>query len=302
MSTIYSGRATPALALPTNPDDMSKVLLPIMRGGRPNVFFDNINHSVDSGELASAMTAPTYEARVLGKSETVEVEVRCQWIIAGNNLRLSDELIRRLALIYLDPKTATPETRTGFRHPEIEAWVRENRGQLIWACLTLVQNWIAGGRQPGHKDKASYSQWARIMGGILDAASIKGFLSNEKDMKARSSVSDDPVRQIVERLADYEDGQLFVTGSVAKRHPDGTASVKAILEDFHEDELGEAKSLRIPGWGYDAHDGTYSNPQKLGSGFKRDVAAEPHKVGDVEVSFEPVDDASGVKLWKLVKR
>ncbi|WP_416369675.1 hypothetical protein [Tritonibacter mobilis] len=302
MSTIYNGRGSSALALPTNPDDMTKVLLPALRSGRSNVFFDNINEAVDSGELASAMTAPTYEARILGKSETAEVDVRSQWVVAGCKLRLSHELIRRFALIYLDPKTATPEARTGFRHPEIEAWVRENRGQLIWACLTLVQNWIAGGRQPGIKDKASYSQWARIMGGILDAAGIKGFLGNEKDMKARSSVSDDPVRQLIERLADHDDGQLFVTGSVAKRHPNGTASIKAILESFHEDEVGDAQSLRLRGWGYDAHDGTYSNPQYLGIGFKRDVAAEPHKVGDVELSFEPVENASGVKLWRMVKR
>ena len=301
MSAIYAGRGTAAMALPTTPEEMTKVLLPALRSGDPNVFFDNINAAVDSGELASAMTAPTYRARVLSKSETVEVEVHCQWVVAGNKLRLSDELTRRFALIYLDPKTATPETRTGFRHPEIEEWVRDHRGRLIWACLTLAQHWIAGGRQPGTKDKASYSQWARVMGGILDAAGIKGFLANEKDMKARSSVSDDPVRQLVERLADHEDGQLFVTGSVAKRHPDGTASVKAILEGFHEDEEGDAQCLRLPGWGYDSF-GIYSSPQKLGSGFKRDLAAEPHKVGDVEMSFEPVENASGVKLWRMVKR
>jgi hypothetical protein len=301
MSAIYAGRGTAAMALPTNPEEMTKVLLPALRSGDPNVFFDNINAAVDSGELASAMTAPTYRARVLNKSETVEVEVRCQWVVAGNKLRLSDELTRRFALIYLDPKTATPEARTGFRHPEIEEWVRENRGRLIWACLTLAQNWIASGRQPGSKGKASYSQWARVMGGILDAAGTKGFLVNEKDMKARSSVSDDPVRQLVERLADYEDGQLFVTGSVAKRHPHGTESIKATLEGFHADEEGDAQCLRLPGWGYDSF-GTYSSPQKLGTGFKRDVAAEPHKVGDVEVLFEPVENASGVKLWRMVKR
>lgn len=300
MSTIYSGRATPAMALPTNPDEMSKVLLPALRSGRPNVFFDNINAAVDSGELASAMTAPTYEARILGKSETVEVEVRCQWVIAGNKLRLSDELIRRFVLIYLDPKTANPENRTGFRHGEIEEWVRGSRGRLVWACLTLVQNWIAGGRQPGRYDKASYSQWARTMGGILDAAGIKGFLGNEKEMKARSSVSDDPVQQLVQRLAEFEDGRLFVTGTVAKRHPEGTQSVKAILEGFHEDEEGDAQALRLPGWGYDPF-GIYSNAQKLGSGFKRDVAEEPHKVGDWEVSFEAVENSSGLNLWKLVK-
>ena len=300
LSAIYAGRGTAAMTLPTTPEEMTKVLMPTLRSGSPNIFFDNISGAVYSGELASAMTAPTYQARVLGKSETVEVAVRCQWVIAGIKLSLSDELIRRFALIYIDPKTATPENRTGFRHPEIEAWVRDNRGDLIWACLTLVQNWIANGRQPGKKDKASYSQWARTMGGILDAAGIKGFLENEKDMKARSSVSDDPVRQLIERLADFDDGALFVTGSVSKRHPAGTTSVKAILEGFHEDEESGDQSLRLPGWGYDSM-GDYVSPEKLGRGFKRDVAGETHRVGDWDISFVDEPNSAKVKLWKLVK-
>lgn len=302
MSMIYAGRGTSAMALPTTPEEMTKVLLPALRSGDPNVFFDNINQSVDSGELASAMTAPTYRARVLGKSETIEVVVRCQWVIAGIKLKLSEELTRRFALIYLDPKTANPEARTGFRHPEIEAWVTENRGNLIWACLTLIQNWVATGSKPGTKDKASYGNWARVMGGILEAAGFKGFLGNESEMKTRSSASDDPVRQLIERLAaEYEDGQLFVTGSVSKRHPAETVSIKTTLEEFHDDENGDARCLRLPGWGYD-NLGTYASPQKLGSGFKRDVAEEPHRIAEWDITFVPVANASGSNLWKMAKR
>ena len=302
MSTIYAGRATPAMALPTNPDEMSKVLLPVLRNGAPNVFFDNINHSVDSGELASAMTAPIYAARVLGSSETVDVEVRCQWVVAGNKLSLSDELTRRFVLIYLDPKTATPEQRSGFRHTDLEAWVHENRGKLIWACLTLIQNWIACGRQPGTKNKASYTQWAGIMGGILEAAGIKGFLENEQDMKARSTARDTPVSRFVERLSALEGGTHFVSGKVAKRHPKGTQSIKDILEHFHEDEIGETKALRVNGWGYDTRTGDYTDTSKIGHGFKRDIAGEPHRVGDMEIAFERVPDASGVQLWRMDKK
>jgi CRISPR/Cas system CSM-associated protein Csm2 small subunit len=302
MSTIFAGKGTAAMAMPTTPEEMTKVLLPTLRSGSANVFFDNVSGKTDSGELASAMTAPTYQARVLGLSETVEVDVRCQWVVAGIKVQLSEELARRFCLIYLDPKTANPENRTGFRHAEIEAWVRANRGQLIWACLTLVQNWIAQGSKPGTKNKASYSQWARIMGGILDAAGIHGFLDNEKAMKERADVSDDPVKMLVERLAEFEDGQLYVTGSVAARHPAGTVSIKATLEGFHEDEDQDAQSLRLPGWGYDKHDGTYSNPQKLGSGFKRDIVGEPHKVGDVEVTLVPFKNSSGVQMYRMRKR
>lgn len=42
MSAIYAGRGTAAMALPTTPEEMTKVLLPALRSGDPNVFFDNI--------------------------------------------------------------------------------------------------------------------------------------------------------------------------------------------------------------------------------------------------------------------
>jgi len=288
--------------LPTTPEEMTKVLLPAVRSGRPNVFFDNINHSVDSGELASAMTAPFYEARILGKSETALVQVRNQWIVAGNKLKLSPELSRRFILTYLDPKTASPEDRTGFRHGEIEAWVTENRGKLIWACLTLIQNWVAGGRQPGSVSKASYGAWSRVMGGILESAGFVGFLGNESDMKARSAISDDPLTLLLERLFTYPAGTLFVTGAVSKRLPSSTVSVRSILEDFFEEEDDPAaRCLRLPGWGYE-NDGTYTIPQKLAAGWTRDVGGEPHRVGDVQMSFEvETHSSSGVKLWRLSK-
>lgn len=300
MSMIFAGSGTPALALPATGEEMTKVLLAALRTGRPNLFFDNINHSVDSGELASAMTAPVYEARILGSSETAQIEVRSQWVIAGNKLQLSDELIRRFCLIYLDPRTATPESRTGFRHPEIEDWVRENRGRLVWACLTLVRNYLASGKPSGVRDKGSYSQWARVMGGILEAAGIRGFLENEAAMKARSSSSEDPLHLFLARVAEYEDGTPFVTGTVAKRHPERTVSIQKMLEEFNADEMGEARSLRVPGFGYDSRDGTYQT-QKLGAAFKR-VAAEMHRIGDCELWFEPEANSSGTNIWRLRKK
>ncbi|WP_448328769.1 hypothetical protein [Sulfitobacter sp. M13] len=302
MSIIYAGHATSAIALPGNPEDMTKVLLPAVRSGRPNVFFDNISSAMDSGELASVMTARYYEARILGKSETALVQVRNQWIVAGNKLKLSPELSRRFVLTFLDPKMASPEDRTGFRHAEIETWVTENRGQLIWACLTLIQHWVAGGRQPGAVSKASYGAWSRVMGGILESAGFVGFLGNESDMKARSAISDDPLTLLLERLFTYPAGTLFVTGAVSKRLPAGTVSVRSILEDFFEEEDDPAaRCLRLPGWGYE-NDGTYTIPQKLAAGWTRDVGGEPHRVGDVQMSFEvETHSSSGVKLWRLKK-
>jgi hypothetical protein len=187
-STLVTGQVTPALAMPTSKEEMSKTLTSVLSNGQNIVFFDNINHSVDSGELASAMTSPTYQARILGKTQTIEVDVRCAWVFTGNNVELSPELVRRLVMIDLDANVASPETRTGFRHGDIRGWVRENRGRLVWACLTLIQHYIAEGC-PIQNDVilASYENWSRVIGGVLKAAGINGFMKNKDALKTKAT-------------------------------------------------------------------------------------------------------------------
>ncbi|KIC48388.1 hypothetical protein [Tateyamaria sp. ANG-S1] len=273
-SIIASGSATPAVSLPEDPEEMTKRLLPVLRSGRPNVFFDNVNHAVDSGELASAMTADWYEARILGKSETIAVEVRCQWVVTGIQVQLSKELARRFSLIFMDPKTDKPENREDFRHADLTGWVRKNRGRLVWACLTLVQNWVAGGRQPGSVNMASYTSWAQTMSGILEAAGILCLRENASDMSARASTENDPKQVLLAYLASFPDDTLFVAGSVPKRLEGKAQSVKVILEDFFGDEAAGETALRIAGWGYD-RDGAYGDPQKIAAGM-RTIEDMPH--------------------------
>ncbi|QJA43099.1 hypothetical protein [Phaeobacter phage MD18] len=187
-SIIATGQVTPALAMPSNKDEMSKTLTSVLSNGQNIVFFDNINHSVDSGELASAMTTPTYQARILGKSQTIEVDVRCSWVFTGNNVTLSSELVRRLIMIDLDARLENPEMRTGFRHSDIRGWASENRGDLVWACLTIIQNWVAQGMKH-QKDSvlASYENWSGAVGGVLEAAGLGGFMGNREALKASST-------------------------------------------------------------------------------------------------------------------
>jgi putative DNA primase/helicase len=80
-----------------------------------------------------------------------------------------------------DAKVEDPSARTDFRHPDLTAWVRENRGRLLWAVLTLGQAWITAG-QPIAKGTAfgGFEAWAAVLGGVLDVAGIPGFLNNRR--------------------------------------------------------------------------------------------------------------------------
>jgi hypothetical protein len=64
--------------------------------------------------------------------------------------------------------------------------VGENRHELLWAFLTFVQNWLTLGRpQWSGKPLGSFESWSFVIGGVLEAAGIDGFLGNREELYKR---------------------------------------------------------------------------------------------------------------------
>ena len=152
------------------------------------VLIDNLRATLDSSSLAAALTAPFWEDRILGQSDMARLPIRCLWIATGNNPEFSNEMARRLVRIRLDPRSDRPWQRSDFRHPDLQGWVRANRAQLVAACLTLCQAWIAAGKPRGERTIGSFEAWAQVLGGVLEVVGVHGFLSNlEETMEAADS-------------------------------------------------------------------------------------------------------------------
>lgn len=150
------------------------------------VVIDNIRDRLDAAPLASALTAPIWQDRVLGESRVVRVPVRCCWIATGNNVSMSMEMARRTVQTRLDAAQERPWERQGFRHEPLTTWTRANRGELCWAALTLIRGWIAAGRPEGGARLGGFEAWSHIVGGILRVAGIEGFLGNRSALYAQS--------------------------------------------------------------------------------------------------------------------
>jgi DNA polymerase-1 len=143
------------------------------------MWYDNLKERLDAADLAQALTATSWQDRVLGRSETIELPVRCVWVATGNNPDLAGDIPRRCIRIRLDSRVERPWLRTGFQHSPLEAWAWEHRGEQAWAALTLVQAWLDRGRPAWDGARlGSFEAWAEVMGGILQAAGVPGFLGN----------------------------------------------------------------------------------------------------------------------------
>ncbi|WP_127900235.1 bifunctional DNA primase/polymerase [Solirhodobacter olei] len=181
-----------AQSLPDSKDEVRKTIVTELDKGMPFIFFDNLpaTGKVDFGELAGAMTAwPYYSARRLNTNDTIEARVRATWAFTGIRTMLSEELSERMLLIDLDPQMENPGDRpeSMFKY-DLETQIAKRGPEYLRCLLVLVQNWIAVGC-PERKEKglAGFERHSKIIGGILEAAGIKGFLGNRAKLRSTTT-------------------------------------------------------------------------------------------------------------------
>ena len=128
-----------------------------LKEGTGAIVIDNLTKHLDSGVVAGALTAENWSDRILGKSEMVNLPVRCIWVATGNNPSVSTEIARRSIRIRIDPKCERPWERKDFKHPNLTVWANKHRADLVWAALTLIQAWVVAGQPLWHsKTLGSY--------------------------------------------------------------------------------------------------------------------------------------------------
>jgi len=216
IGVVVAGAPLAVMTVGRGEEEMRKRTTAILRDGSPVILLDNVKRRLDSAALAAVLTTTVWADRVLGKSETIRLPNRSLWLATGNNLDLDGEMVRRVVWVRLDPKVDRPWERTGFRHDPLTPWVRGHRHELVWALLVLVQHWIAQG-QPSWDGPplGSFEAWCRVVGGVLAAAGIPGFLSNREELYRRADAETEEWRAFVAAWwethgdAPVKAGQLF---------------------------------------------------------------------------------------------
>jgi hypothetical protein len=190
-------------------DEWRKRITSTLLTSPPTIMIDNVNRKLDSGALAAVLTATRHDDRLLQTSKNVSAPNLATWVVTGNNLLTSEEIARRTVWLHLDAKLEQPWRRdtNRFKHPNLRSWVNENRLEIVHAFLILVQNWIAQGRLKVKVNFGSYESWAEIIGGVLQAANIPGFLANATEHYERADQESQEWREFVliwaERYQDH---------------------------------------------------------------------------------------------------
>lgn len=245
--------------LSSNDEEIRKMVLSLFLSGAPYGLLDNIRggKEFDSDVLASVITAyPVYRDRLLGLNKMAVVPAKIVWGGTGNRSSLSPQMAERTLMISVDPRLEKPGERppSAFKY-DLAKRLREKGTHYLWCLLVIIQNWIAKGCPEWQGTSlGGFQRHAAVVGGILEAAGINGFMGNRKQL-AELVATDDPASEFMDALIDVHRGNpntVFKASGISEGTQRDVALFRQILEDAQ---------IAMPSFGYKTNaDGEITYP------------------------------------------
>jgi hypothetical protein len=146
ISHIVTGERFTIATYTDDENELRKRILALALGGDRLVLFDNLTGQFGNGVLDAALTGTTFKDRLLGFNRMDEAPLSMTWYGTGNNVAIAADTARRVCHMRLESAHERPEERHEFRHPDLLAWVGQNRAALLAAALTILRGYCAAGR------------------------------------------------------------------------------------------------------------------------------------------------------------
>jgi RepB DNA-primase from phage plasmid len=132
------------VSYPMTSEEATKVILSLLLTSPACVEFDDMDTDwIPHGVIKRVLTAQTITDRILGLSKVATVSTRTLFLGSGNNVGPIRDLLRRVLMIHVDPRCATPATIM-YRGSPVDV-VHKRRGVYVAAVLTIIQAWRKAG-------------------------------------------------------------------------------------------------------------------------------------------------------------
>lgn len=273
LTILYGGAIR---TFPHKNEEMEKVITSTLRGAKPVIVFDNVEGVIKSAPLAAVLTTRMWTGRILGGSRDGEWPNDRLWMLTGTNVTVGGDFAQRSVRVAIDYGKPDPDQRIAFAIPDIARWTEANRGKVIHAVLTLARAWQVAGAPRSDHVMRGFTNWARVIGGILAYHQVPGFLANRGEIRVHDE--------------DYAEWAHFLR-TLDSFYPGRSVLTRTILEDAAADRhLGEAMPSTTEG-------GAAWTTRALGKA----LAAHAGRWYDgLSLSAEN-DMHAGVQRWKIRK-
>src|SRR5690606_6027905 len=134
----------------------------VLLSGPAGVLLDNLMGVIrPQASFCSALTSDVYQGRILGRSEIVGIPNRALWVLTGNNVGLSGDLVRRVLTINLSSVENPEYIQHSFDPVEvIRRSSRDRRADLLDIFATFKAAGMPARVRGGF---ASFEPWNKLV-------------------------------------------------------------------------------------------------------------------------------------------
>lgn len=256
IAEIVLGRPMPVSSYAADAEEMRKKITSIAMAGDAIVLLDNLAGKFGCEAIDRALTATRWRDRVLGGNSTVDLPLSTVWYGTGNNVLVAADTARRIVHIRLDVLHERPEERSGFRHPNLIAWIREERARLLAAALTALVAFCRAGRpQAELTPMGSFEGWSALVRGCVVWLGLPDPCLGRTHVLEFADAGADAIGQLVDAWRQYDTAgegfalselldQLYSPDSLASPSDLAARDLRFALEQFCGGAPGKSPQVR----------------------------------------------------------
>lgn len=153
-------------------EEFRKRVMANFKKGKTRIHMSNFKGHMDSPQLEMLITAETWTDRQLGSNINSTYPNTLEMSISANTgITYTPDIANRSVFVNLFLDIENPNERM-FVNPNLHGWIKEHRSEILSALYALVRNWHELGMPPGTHPFASFPEWARVCGGVMEAAGL----------------------------------------------------------------------------------------------------------------------------------
>ncbi len=280
------GREMPVSSYAHDPEEMRKKVTSIALAGDRLIHLDNLEGNFGNDVLDRALTATRWKDRILGKSQEVDLPLIPVWYGTGNNVAVAADTTRRIIHIRLDVLAEKPEEREGFKHPELIAWITQQRGRLLAAAFTILRAYCnAGMPRQDLMSFGSFEGWSRLVREAIVWAGQPDPCRTRAELAERSDTTADALGQLIAAWRAYDAlEQGIVVSTLLSRlyqrelapRDDASVAMRAALENIVGSPAGKPPTPRQVGAKL-----KFFRRRVIGGSYLDSQASEYHRNGAV---------------------
>ena len=201
LSILKDGDVASPTSLDGGAREVENQIASELNDGRTVVFIDNQKGSLNVPVLEASMTAKAVAIRVFHTQTKLRRLNALLWIITTNDSLPSDDMLSRCVHVRLRYE-GVPEThRFAMTESDLLAFVQNNRQAILAELAGMVYRWLDAGR-PMNPAPCRFAVFGRVIGSVLAANGLPGFLSNSRGEVREHSAKHLQLEAVAARVID----------------------------------------------------------------------------------------------------